>query len=277
MGETIKTVKLKLFKPNKGKVDYLSETKKKCDEALDFFINLIMNNSQVLEDKYPLRAVESLCIRTKERQDTVVDFYKEFPDFPSVTKRAIINTAIGMVRSYLSNLKAWEKSPKTESKPAIPKASSMPTFYKEDYSMEFKDIKNQFIKLRIYNGEKWTFVNYPVKFTKQFLDLYAENEKAKEYNKKRTRYRKQLKLLGLDSKQIKEIMKNYPANPYLECLSPSLSWNERKKEWYICFPFKKEIKVDKIEDQIKKRKYQKDAGCRSWLTSYGGYNDYGRQ
>ncbi|MDI3508695.1 MAG: putative transposase [Clostridiales bacterium] len=242
MGNAIKTVKLKLYKPNKGKTDYLLETKMMYDKALDFFINFIVSNSLVLEERFPLRAIESLCLK---------DFYQQFPGFPSVTKRSVINAAIGMVQGYLSNYENWKKSGSKKDEPHMPTASTMPTFYKGDYGIEYADIQNQFIRLRVYNGNEWILANYPVKFTQQFLTLYAENEKAKEYNKDRSQYKKLLKQEGLDKKEIKASMSQYPVNPYWECLSPSLSFDERKHEWYICFPFKKEIKVDKIEEQIK--------------------------
>nr|WP_243137300.1 transposase [Desulfofundulus thermobenzoicus] len=84
---------------------------------------------------------------------------------PVVYRRSVINDAIGKVRSYLSHLKKWEKSGEGKGKPGWPKADNYPVLYKGTYSLQLigLDRKGSFVRIKVFDGSKWVWVNYPVK------------------------------------------------------------------------------------------------------------------
>jgi IS605 OrfB family transposase len=105
-----------------------------------------------------------------------------------------------MVKGYLSNLKNWEfqrarcdalyqrrllqrsttpstdgvgvspRSSKKGNPPKPPTARNFPTFYSGTIKLELLDIKNQFVRLKVYDGSKWVWKNYPVKIGKKQLE-----------------------------------------------------------------------------------------------------------
>lgn len=266
MGSSVKTVKVKIYRANKGKADYLEETKKILDQALAFYQQLLLENPTIVEAEDNLRQVERLSHRTKDNPNPPY----EAPELPSITKRSVINSALGSVSSYLTRLSQWEEKGKKKGRPSLPTASTMPTFYYSDYNLEMKDIQNQFISLRVYNGYKWGFVNYPVQFTAQFMDKYQghANHLAFEENKKVVI--KELIMSGLDEKDAKnETNRALGINPYEKMCSPSLSYHKKKKTWYLCIPFEKTVYMQKLEN------YRKDKEVLTTLAIDLGINHLG--
>src|SRR5215470_4728249 len=100
----------------------------------------------------------------------VWNFSRAFPDFPLLYRRAVIKDAIGKVKSYLSNLARWQQSGKRKGKPGQPGASNHPTLYEGAFSLELDglDQRESFVRLKLYTGERWAWVNYPVKYSHYF-------------------------------------------------------------------------------------------------------------
>ena len=98
------------------------------------------------------------------------NFTEAFPNLPFVYRRSVIKDAIGKVRSYLSNQANWEKSGKKKGRPGLPGGTNHPTLYEGAFSLELNglDLRKTFVRLRVYTGQSWTWVNYPVKYSRYF-------------------------------------------------------------------------------------------------------------
>jgi Putative transposase DNA-binding domain len=104
------------------------------------------------------------------------NFSRAFPDFPFIYRRSVIKDAIGKVRSYLSNLANWQHSGKKWGKPGLPGSSNHPTLYEGAFSLELDglDLRRTFVRLKVYDGKAWTWVNYPVKYSRYFEQRRTE-------------------------------------------------------------------------------------------------------
>src|SRR5258708_19582291 len=134
------------------------------------------------------------------------NFSRAFPDFPFIYRRSVIKDAIGKVRSYLSNLANWQQSGKKRGKPGLPGAANHPTLYEGAFSLELGslDLRESFVRLKVYTGEQWTWVNYPVKYSRYFEQRRSEEGWEQQSPKLILRP----KTAALHSCQIKEIKAN---------------------------------------------------------------------
>ena len=83
--------------------------------AVDFFIALVLKRwdsvfVKEMPEQKQIKAMEQLCIRTKNRPDTPYDFSEKFYKFPSYLRRAAIRHAYGKVSSYMAHLETWTKN-----------------------------------------------------------------------------------------------------------------------------------------------------------------------
>jgi len=247
-----KTVKLKVTNPNKGKLEKLQKTKEEINSLLLFYIDIIADNMEVLDHDTPLRELERLTIRTKDNPDPPIPLDEKHIRPPSIIKRTVINHAIGKMKSYRSNYNNWLKNHKKEGEPKPPSPKMNPTFYNNDFELEFEDIQNQFIKLRVFNGEKWEKVNYPTKLTNQFNKMYKDHLKHQEFEDKKKKLRYDLEKEGFSKKEIDNIIRDsFGNNPYYKMCSPSLSY--KKGDWYLCFPFDKKVNMKKLKNYLKEK------------------------
>ncbi|MBM4402667.1 MAG: transposase [Candidatus Cloacimonetes bacterium] len=261
MAEAIKTIKIKIVNPNKGKEEALESTLEILNSCLSTYIDLTLQHRSLLSAQKEflnkrtgevrlrplynseiLTELEKLSLPTVAHPYTSINIKFLFPGLPTNFRRSIINTAVGMVKSYLSNLKKWEEKKKGKP-PKPPAAFNLPTFYKgtyqfqniqeEKFRIELLDIKNQFVRLKVFDGSKrpiearslphrnggsdnlWIWKNYPVKIG-----------------------RKQLNLLN---------------DPNWSSLSPTLVPKRKKRiiEWYIHIPLVKKVSVLPISEQKK--------------------------
>lgn len=101
-------------------------------------------------------------IHSTNRNSAHYNFDEEFPKFPSYLRRAVINQAIGIVSSYHSNLKNWEK----DHKGAQPKLSlthyAYPAYYKGNLFRNFDPIR-QTIELKVFKNNDWVYEVYQLK------------------------------------------------------------------------------------------------------------------
>ena len=83
--------------------------------AVDFFIALVLKRwdsvfVKEMPEQKQIKAMEQLCIRTKNRPDTPYDFSEKFYKLPSYLRRAAIRHAYGEVSSYMTHLETWTKN-----------------------------------------------------------------------------------------------------------------------------------------------------------------------
>ena len=139
-------------------LDYIKYTKDLYNEGLEKYYNLLLNHLDFLElsNQYCLRELEKLTIISRDGE--IPDDYIDL-ELPTYFRRAIINQAIGLVKTYVSLKKNYEKDSKRNQNPnkAI-QFNCSPLFYKGMY----KDLESNFISLKLWNGDSWNW--YGMKF-----------------------------------------------------------------------------------------------------------------
>jgi putative transposase len=115
---------------------------------------------------------EACTVETKDHPDPWPgwNFSARFPDLPFAYRRSVIKDAIGKVRSYLSQRATWEKSGKKQGKPGLPGANDHPTLYQGTCELSLEEAKGgeRFVRLKVYDGKRWQWVNYPVVCSRYF-------------------------------------------------------------------------------------------------------------
>jgi IS605 OrfB family transposase len=104
------------------------------------------------------------------------NFSERFPDMPVVYRRSVIKDAIGKVRAYLSHRRTWEQTDKRKGKPGLPGASNHPSLYQGTIELTVgeADQHERFVRLNIYTGAGWRWVNYPVRSSRYFERRHSE-------------------------------------------------------------------------------------------------------
>ena len=192
-----KTVLLKVYEPNEGKKKCLDRVIELYANTLDFYLDVIK--------KAGIYRIVSLARKKKEgksgkKSNWALNLLEELtistpahpnPPYPipfSVRvdiRRSAINQAIGMVSSYVSNLKNWYEEGKElgHSKPSYPNPKSYsPQLYST--LVELKDLwirekkEFHFVRIKVLNeGGKWEWKNYPVKVYKRLYEFLEKGYK----------------------------------------------------------------------------------------------------
>jgi len=83
---------------------------------------------------------------------------------------------IGKARGYLTTLRKWQHSGKKKGKPGIPTASNHPTLYAGTYTLDLDelDLRKSFVRLKVYTGSTWAWVQYPTRYNRYFEQRRAE-------------------------------------------------------------------------------------------------------
>src|SRR5260370_26097884 len=196
MGQATRTTKLLLDLGNRrqggantGKRAVLDATVGVLNEARAVYLDFLLAHSGKLCERIPYyseqhlempeRAIsanellswaEGCTVETQARRQPWEgwNFPQRFPDMPAIYRRSVIKDAIGKVRSYLSSLAHWEKSGKKQGKPGLPGARDHPTLYQGTCSLERAEGKSYFVRLKVYDGRVWHWVNYPVVHSRYF-------------------------------------------------------------------------------------------------------------
>ena len=131
-----------------------------CLKALRYCTDIFLSEWDYLSGiKGPVnrrRACDLLIHSTKGHPARYPQFDKDFPNFPSYTRRAVVADALGKVSSYISNHRNWEKRDPQErgAEPALglPDRYSL-TFY--DQERDLCDIEKGIVGLKLYDGKTW--------------------------------------------------------------------------------------------------------------------------
>jgi transposase len=93
-----------------------------------------------------------------------------------VYRRSVIKDAIGKVRAYLSHRRTWEQTGKRKGKPGLPGANNHPSLYQGtiELSMGQAEQRERFVRLNVYTGACWRWVNYPVRSSRYFERRHSE-------------------------------------------------------------------------------------------------------
>ena len=143
----------------------MKTTRTACLDALKFCANTFLSEWDSLE--------ELNCLIRKRRGDLLIhstkcniakysEFDENFPYLPSYMRRAIVADALGIVSSYISNHRNWEKLPVSErgSEPKMgyPTIYEL-TFYDQDRIL---DLSEGTIGLKLYSGTEWKWYYFRI-------------------------------------------------------------------------------------------------------------------
>jgi transposase len=206
MGQAMRTTKLLLDLGardqggvNTGKRTFLEATAALLNKARAFYLDFFLAHAEKFNEhvvyysehlqemrERPISANELLTwaefhtVETCEHPDPWPgwNFSEYFPDMPFLYRRSVIKDAIGKVKSYLSNRSNWQRTGKKKGKPGAPGVISHPVLYKGTCSLELDrvDLRESFVRLKVYTGEGWRWVNYHVRYSRYFEDRRADPE-----------------------------------------------------------------------------------------------------
>ncbi len=204
MGQTARTTKLLLDLSardqggaNAGKRSHLEETAKILDAARQFYLDVFLAHPEKLMERVEVLSkktgevserlisadklltwAEFHTVATAEHPDPLPqwNFSQAFPDFPNRYRRSVIKDVIGKARGYLTTLRKWQHSGKKQGKPGIPTASNHPTLYAGTYTLDLDelDLRKSFVRLKVYTGSTWAWVQYPTRYNRYFEQRRAE-------------------------------------------------------------------------------------------------------
>ena len=204
MGQATRTTKLLLDLgehtqggANAGKREHLEATAALLNEARAFYLDFFLAHAEKVDERVAYyseqhqqireRAIsahelltwaESHTVETRAHPDPWPgwNFSARFPDMPCLYRRSVIKDAKGLVKAYLSNHANWQRTGKKKGKPGLPGASNHPTLYEGACSLELDqvDLRESFVRLKVYTGERWRWANYPVKYSRYFEQRRAD-------------------------------------------------------------------------------------------------------
>ncbi len=204
MGQATRTTKLLLDLrkreeggANTGKRTYLEATAEVLHQARAFYLDFFLTHAEKLAQRVSyysekqsemrwrpispnelLTWAESCTVVTKEHPHPWEgwNFSERFPQMPFVYRRAVIKDAIGKARSYLSHRAHWQASGKKKGKPGLPGAANHPSLYEGTFSLELDalDLRKTCVRLKVYTGTAWIWVNYPVRYSRYFEQRRTE-------------------------------------------------------------------------------------------------------
>src|SRR5215470_12414587 len=202
MGQATRTTKLLLDLSerrqggaNSEKRAALHATEEVLNRARAFYIDFFLALAHKLAERVPYysekhlemreRAIsanelltwaEVCTVETREHPEPWEgwNFSERFPAMPLIYRRSVIKDAIGKVRSYLSNVANWKQSGKTKGRPGLPGARDHPTLYQGTCTLEQAEGKRHFVRLKVYDGQVWPWVNYPVVYSRYFEQRLGE-------------------------------------------------------------------------------------------------------
>ena len=153
-GYAITTYKIQL---NYKHLDWFKQTQSLFDAVLAFYYELLEKQPETLSlsNQNLLRHLELQTI--KQRDGTPPETPLPFEKIPLYFRRAAINAAISMYRSYMGKLKAWQEGPIKSGKPSPPKCLHMSMLY---YKGMYKDFDEKSILLKLYTGKTWAWVKH---------------------------------------------------------------------------------------------------------------------
>lgn len=138
-----------------------------CLKALRFCTDVFLSEwghlSDIKGSVNRRRACDLLIHSTKAHRAKYQAFDRDFPNFPSYTRRAVIADALGKVSSYMSNHRRWEQQDPHErgEEPSLglPDRYSL-TFYGQE--RDLCDIEKGIIGLKLYDGRTWDWHSFKI-------------------------------------------------------------------------------------------------------------------
>lgn len=137
--------------------------------AISFCIKAFEKHWDVLStletgNKERFAYADALIHSTKSNVATYPEFDIQFHKMPSYLRFSVINTALGYLSSYHSNLDNWELSNPVGKAPTLQThLNKLPTFYKGN--MYLDDCDGDVVKLKLFVNNDWNWVEVQLKHT----------------------------------------------------------------------------------------------------------------
>jgi hypothetical protein len=184
---------------NTKKRRYLEATRAVLDEMRAFYLAFFLTHAAKLVER-----VQVISKKTGEVREAVISADKlltwaeyqtvatrehptphpewnasaRFPDVPWEYRRSVIKDCIGKAKAYLTATQTWQASGKKKGKPGVPTPRNHPTLYEGTFSLTLLgvDLRASFVRLRVYTGARWEWVNYPTRYNRYFEQRRTEQE-----------------------------------------------------------------------------------------------------
>lgn len=185
LATAMKTLILPLLDANTGKRQALESTEALFTELVRFYLDILLTHPAFWEkvrdvdpttgEIFSPRTATNKDLLTRLEFATVVTETHPAPthplsilsgaeDAPVVFRRAAINRAIGMAKSYRTHRKRWEALPTNRrgKAPAAPAVRSMPVTLYQGMALLVREETRSFLQVKVWDGNGWRFEEYPV-------------------------------------------------------------------------------------------------------------------
>lgn len=145
------------------------QTIKIYNDAISFCVKAFEEHWEVLEtldtgNKERFAYADALIHTTKSNDALYPEFDIKFHKMPSYLRFSVINTALGYLSSYHSNLDNWEFSNSNGKAPSLQThLNRLPTFYKGN--MYLDDCDGNVVRLKLFVNNDWNWVKVDLKHT----------------------------------------------------------------------------------------------------------------
>lgn len=145
------------------------QTIKIYNDAISFCVKAFEEHWEVLEtldtgNKERFAYADALIHTTKSNDAVYPDFDIKFHKMPSYLRFAVVNTALGYLSSYHSNLTNWEYSNTNNKAPTLQThLNKLPTFYKGNMYLDNCD--GDAVRLKLFVNNDWNWVKVDLKHT----------------------------------------------------------------------------------------------------------------
>ena len=145
------------------------DTIKIYNDAVSFCVKAFEDHWDVLKtldprNKERFAYADYLIHSTKTNTAVFKEFDQKFHKMPSYLRFAVINTALGHLSSYHSNLTNWENATSKEKQPSFQvRLNKLPVFYKDNMYRPGENPDT--IRLKVFVNNDWNWVTVSLKHT----------------------------------------------------------------------------------------------------------------
>ena len=148
------------------------------NDAISFCVNVFENEWQNIEnlDAMQRKQYTESLIHTTKNNKAKYDFDIKFYKMPSYMRRSVINSALGYLSSYHSNLDNWQNNGCKGRKPTFQRhLNQFPTFYKDNM---YLPNTNDTVQLKLFIDNDWKWITIKLKHTDmQYIRKHLQNTK----------------------------------------------------------------------------------------------------
>ena len=145
-------------------VHYISAIAVRHYDELKSLDNITGDDGKVIISAQQRRQqkIERLIHSTANNDAVYKHFDDEFYKFPSYLRRDAINTAVGLILSYRSQLQKWEDGGKHGRRPHLNRnQNTMPCFYRNNTFLDSEG--TNIVSLKLYNGKDWIWEAFVIR------------------------------------------------------------------------------------------------------------------